>query len=227
MTARQSSARGSRYSQKNAITLHIAYEGAVDEADYFKALPQRIPKRYQGLLKIVPIEKSSTDAAPQKVRDDIFAYLKMHNLKTRELKSHNPRDIVFMVIDKDHHFNGSHARENLNAIKECEQKGIRVLCSVPCFELWLLLHYIDVASETEAFKTKLLNNQRTFSKKTLKEHRKGEPFLAMLAKTQTALKHEKKLNNLAAHPNTLVPDELVSKVGTIFDTIKENTGVEI
>ncbi|WP_439147040.1 RloB family protein [Vibrio sp.] len=232
MSARQSSrVRGSKYKQsqtKKAITIHIAYEGAVDEAEYFEQLPSQIFKRYRGLFKIIPIEKSSTDAAPQKVRDDIFAYL--DEKKIRGLKNKNSSDIVFMVIDRDDHFNNTHAQENIAAINECVDKGVIVLCTVPCFELWLILHYLDVSKETDDFKTKLLENRKTkgstFSKRTMRRLRGGEEFSSMQAKTQVALDNEKALNLLSKNSKSLVPSDLNSRVGVIFKYI-EDLGVEL
>lgn len=232
MTVRRSAVRrGSQYTQaqlKKAVTIHIAYEGAVDEAEYFASLPNQIARRYQGLLKIIPITKSSTDAAPQKVRDDIINYMAKQGIS--RLKNTNSSDIIFMVIDKDNHFEGTHAQKNIEAINECIDKGIKVLCTAPCFELWLILHYLDVATCDASYKRDLLlnnkKNNRTFSKRAIKELRKGESFNDMQKKTLIALDNEAKLNSLAKSPKLRVPSELVSQVGDIFRTI-DDIGAEM
>ncbi len=231
MSARQSTPRGgSRYQQsveRKAITIHIAYEGAVDEAKYFEELQDKVLKRYKGLLKIIPVNKSSTDAQPSKVYDDLSNYLEKNKIN---LNRKNSRDIAFLVIDKDRHFNDTHAKDNVAAIRSCRDKGIIVLCSNPCFELWLLCHYIDVSKKADSYKELAITNKkengRTFMKKEVSYYRKGEPFSDLISKTNTALNNEYNLSIQAKNPNSDIPDELVSKVGKIYLTIKE-LGIEL
>ena len=127
MAFKRSKPKGSKYQQKiDAVTLHVAYEGAQDEADYFEQLAKSIPKRYLSLLKLVPVKKSSTASAPSKVYDDLCAHLQSNNIN---LNASN--DIAFMVIDRDHHFSGTHQNETRPTVKACKQRNIQVLCSTP------------------------------------------------------------------------------------------------
>ncbi len=52
-------------------------------------------------------------------------------------------DERWMLLDTDHYDKGTHLQEFTRIIKEATEKGIAVALSKPCFELWLLLHYVD------------------------------------------------------------------------------------
>jgi len=51
--------------------------------------------------------------------------------------SFEENDEVWAVFDRDEHPNFN------SAVNDCEQNGIGVARSNPCFELWLILHYED------------------------------------------------------------------------------------
>jgi hypothetical protein len=55
-------------------------------------------------------------------------------------------DERWMLLDTDHVTQGTHLRGFLGALREAENKGVKVALSKPCFELWLLLHHVN---ETE------------------------------------------------------------------------------
>ena len=77
MTFSRSKPRGCKYQQKqiDPVNIHIAFEGAEDEAEYFNALKHAIPKQFAQLLELVVVNKSSTASAPVKVYEDIAAHL--------------------------------------------------------------------------------------------------------------------------------------------------------
>jgi len=53
-------------------------------------------------------------------------------------------DELWMCIDADHWIRGNHQRELSQVLQECRNKGYGIAISNPCFEVWLLLHFIDV-----------------------------------------------------------------------------------
>lgn len=62
--------------------------------------------------------------------------------KSREEKNqNNPFDEVYCVFDKDSHSNYKEAISDIEAVRDKETKFIAIT-SVPCFEYWLLLHFI-------------------------------------------------------------------------------------
>ncbi|MHB0955921.1 MAG: RloB family protein [Pirellulaceae bacterium] len=56
-------------------------------------------------------------------------------------------DELWVCIDTDHWVKGSHLKNLTRVLQQCRQKNYRVAISNPCFELWLLLHFCDCATE--------------------------------------------------------------------------------
>jgi hypothetical protein len=57
--------------------------------------------------------------------------------------THEDDDELWMVLDTDHYIHGNHQKEFYRALEEAERQNVKVALSRPCFELWLLLHYVD------------------------------------------------------------------------------------
>lgn len=55
-------------------------------------------------------------------------------------------DQRWLVLDTDHYASGSHLKSLKNAIRRAKQHGVRIAMSKPCFETWLLLHYVSASS---------------------------------------------------------------------------------
>jgi hypothetical protein len=58
-------------------------------------------------------------------------------------------DELWMLLDTDHCTKPDHIRTFQQALKEAREKGVKVALSMPCFELWLLLHHTGEASVAE------------------------------------------------------------------------------
>lgn len=70
-------------------------------------------------------------------------------LNRLEKVDHETEDERWMLLDTDHYTSGTHVKEFSRIIKEAREKRIFVALSKPCFELWLLLHYVDKDTVTE------------------------------------------------------------------------------
>jgi hypothetical protein len=58
-------------------------------------------------------------------------------------------DELWMLLDTDHCTEPDHIRTFQRALKEAREKGVKLALSMPCFELWLLLHGSGEASVGE------------------------------------------------------------------------------
>ena len=113
----------------------IACEGAKTEPLYFNDIRRqnRIPSAH---IHIVPAD--GTD--PARVVD----------FTERKFKETREWDLVYAVFDRDDHASYARAIARATALDgrlfNDERKAVRfhAIPSVPCFELWLLLHYDDV-----------------------------------------------------------------------------------
>jgi len=59
---------------------------------------------------------------------------------------HEPDDELWMLLDTDHCTRGSHLQGFVKALRDADDKNVKVALSKPCFEFWLLLHHLDEAA---------------------------------------------------------------------------------
>ena len=93
------------------------------------------PKQYFGAFKlsrlhihVVPTQDGTSSAE--------------HVLKRLLEYKHEEGDERWMLLDTDHYTRREHQKSFRRAIKEAEEKDVRVALSRPCFEFWLLLHHL-------------------------------------------------------------------------------------
>lgn len=170
--------------RENTRTAHarilIVCEGEKTEPNYFEAIRQKLR------LPSVDIRvmQSSFGTAPKQVVDCA--------LETLE-KEEYERDFVFCVFDQDSHHSFVEAiqqAETINKSLQDSRKAVvfRAIPSVPCFEIWLLMHYIPVTREIE----------RTEVSRKLKEHLRGYKKACDFAYERTAHLVETAFQNAAA-----------------------------
>ncbi|MGB5232290.1 MAG: RloB family protein [Desulfoprunum sp.] len=122
----------------------IVCEGEKTEPLYFK----EIRHEYRLSTANVQVWPSSSGTDPLNVVD--YAALLFN--KGDRAKQIQPRafDLLFAVFDRDEHTTFNQALERAKALDGRlkndlgEPVSFRAIASVPCFELWLLLHFDDV-----------------------------------------------------------------------------------
>ena len=126
-------------------------------------------------------------------------------------------DEKWIIIDRDEvEFKGKgfggHSHENFdNAIKTAAENGISIVCSNPCFELWIVLHfeYFQSAASRDFVQTKaknLLNSvldKNNQLKKVDEMKSLKDLYLLLKDRTETARKNAEKLAvNEKENPST-------------------------
>ena len=92
----------------------------------------------------------------------------------RQIGRNNESDVFAVVIDRD---KKSHSRQVLEEIMAaCQNRKILFCLSNPCFELWLLLHRLDVSGLSEEEKEKILDNRSVGEKHTYLSKKISEIF---------------------------------------------------
>lgn len=56
-------------------------------------------------------------------------------------------DKFWLVCDTDHWIEPNHIKNLVEVVRLCNQKGIEVAVSNPCFDIWLLLHFREYPTE--------------------------------------------------------------------------------
>lgn len=126
--------RRKNYSREKRRRLLVVTEGEVTEPMYFEHLRQLF-----GLTSVDVDVCGDCDSSPI----DVVRYAK----NRAELEGHweaGGYDQVYCVFDRDNHESFERAKSeiyNLNKSNRFPAKRIDCICSFPCFEYWLLLHF--------------------------------------------------------------------------------------
>lgn len=142
---RKSLERGEPF--RDSTLVLVATEGAQTEKRYFDRLTSR--KVFgTSRLRVDVVSNSEGQSDPRHVLENLKRLTKRYQL--------GEGDVAYLVIDRDH-WTQSHLAE---VASECEKCGFQLIVSNPCFELWFLLHRVDVSSLSAANRRSLLENKR-------------------------------------------------------------------
>lgn len=123
----------SRYSRatrsRRSSLIYVAAEGAITEKQYFEGV---INKIRNSRVKVRFLDRiSSGESCPVRVVEHVSKYKKSIGA--------NQEDIFWVVVDAD----GPHERKLAEAARLCKQKKYLLAVSNPCFEFWILMHYVN------------------------------------------------------------------------------------
>lgn len=88
-------------------------------------------------FKVLPTEEGYS--SPQAVVERLNRY--------RVEEQIGDEDELWICIDADHWIRGSHQRELAEVLRQCRSNGYGVAISNPCFEVWLLMHFVTIDDE--------------------------------------------------------------------------------
>jgi hypothetical protein len=86
------------------------------------------------------LETDHGKSSPSHVMERMEQYLKEYNV--------GEGDQLWLVCDTDHWIGSNHIQNLVEVVRRCRQKGIFVALSNPCFDVWLLLHFDELPTET-------------------------------------------------------------------------------
>lgn len=134
-------------------------------------------------------------------------------------------DRVYCVFDKDAHPN---YQEAINKIKQLStgknKKPFFAVCSVPCFEYWLLLHFVYTTQPFSASgKNSIADNVVKELKIYIPTYEKGQNdiFVLLQDKLNFAIKNAKKANQESAENDTDNPSTDIVELVEYLVSLKE------
>jgi hypothetical protein len=211
----------SKYLRKSKKTnpyrkIVIAMEGIVSEPNYFCAIRD---KYRTNRLEILPLSrKAQGESAPNHVIKNLNHYCRNHTCERG--------DEYWMVIDKDRW-----TEANLSIVaQQCASKGYHLALSNPCFELWLILHYLDIATLSDAIRQDLVSTSGTQSYwANMPVAGNSNRWEEMASLLPVAIQNGVKLDTA---PNERWPNSLATRVHLLAQTIldefkKTDEGKEI
>lgn len=163
--------RERREAFRDARLIVIASEGKDTERIYFKALAKEYtnPRVHVHILKRSEDEKNNS--SPEHVLEQLNEYKCQYELEAD--------DELWLVTDKDHWTEAMLSR----VATECMQDvSMHMALSNPCFELWLLLHLVDVSSLTPEEQLLWMENRR--------KSKSSNPYLKVLLRQKMGSYHE-------------------------------------
>lgn len=163
--------RERREAFRDARLIVIASEGKDTERIYFKALAKEYtnPRVHVHILKRSEDEKNNS--SPEHVLEQLNEYKCQYELEAD--------DELWLVTDKDHWTEAMLSR----VATECMQDvSMHMALSNPCFELWLLLHLVDVSSLTPEEQRLWIENRR--------KSKSSNPYLKVLLRQKLGSYHE-------------------------------------
>jgi hypothetical protein len=128
MARRHRSLKRKRSSRNPKAKIIIVSEGRLTEPDYFYALA-----RACGALVSFDVILERGAGVPLSVVEKAIETFR----RSQRLTSFGRNDTIWAVFDRDEH---PHFE---TAIERAKAAGVKPIISIPCFELWLVLHFIE------------------------------------------------------------------------------------
>ena len=198
---------------RDASIIVVACEDTHAVKQYFARFRTR---RIQ--YKVLPTEDSRS--SPRAVIERLDKY-------KREFATEE-NDELWVCIDVDHWGSGTHQKMLAQVLRECRQKGYRVAISNPCFEVWLLLHFIElseVASCTDgADQAKCLPFENAIRDKAGGYNKSNITALSLSPSQVTDACSRAKANDLAAGD---IPNCPGSRVYLLLDTLIARDSIDL
>ncbi len=180
----------------------LAYEGEKTEPSYFNGLRGSDLFNDSGIIEIISLVRSNRSGTdPFSVK----SLLKVAK-STFRFKS---TDEFWLVVDRDH-WETKHKHSFDQIISECEIEGnFFMALSNPCFEIWIILHFVDPSSWDDEQIALIYKNEKIGGKNYLskyistvlgKGYGKTPPILEMLPFTRLAIDRAKMIDKIGEYP---------------------------
>ncbi len=194
--------QGSKYARKSKVRepklFVIATEGEKTEAIYFEALKEKLRNNR---MQILILQTKDGKSSPR----DVFE--RLSKIKKNDTIDAD-YDELWMVCDIDY-WQPKMLKE---IFRECKKKNINTAFSNPKFELWLLLHFIDVNNYNQHKQMQLMkkNQLELALKKYLVGYDHSRYSTIKLMENVDAAIENARLSD--KHPNKDWPENLETKV---------------
>ncbi len=199
-------------------TVLIVSEGGKTEPNYFKDLCGNGPHGLRLSSVNIIVDKESGGRNPGK----LYQYAK----EKRDNDDEYDYDHVYIVFDKDNH---KHFEKTIDEIRrsESDKPKYHAIYSIPCFEIWLLLHFKYSAKPyRKSVKKSACACVIADLKKYIPDYEKSQKgiYAATADKLDTAIKHAKKLEKEKNKVGT--KDSSVTTVYRLIEFLRNIKGTE-
>lgn len=138
----------------------IVCEGEKTEPNYFRALIDDFRLNTANVV----VAKNIGGSSPRAIVD--FAL--------KEYRKEKEYDRVYCVFDKDRHTTYDNAQDRIRRAKLGKGHSIIAIASVPCFEFWLLLHFVYTTKQFDIGHGSICANTIADLKRHIPNYAKGD-----------------------------------------------------
>lgn len=198
----------------------IVCEGGKTEPNYFRELCADLRLR----TARVRVEPGVLGSSPSRVVE--YA----ENLFNQDALGGDPFDKVFCVFDRDRHGDFFPAVKHIEQLS-AKQKPFEASVSVPCFEYWLLLHFVNTRQAFHPAGKKSVCDSviRELRKQPdFKQYSKGWKDIYSIVKnnTGTAINHAEQAEKDAKNTGEDNPSTRVHHLVALLQKLADNTASE-
>lgn len=176
--------RGSR--SINPGNFIIAAEG-LDELAYLSALKLLIPKRYSSYYRILLVTRDVHHSSIAQSFESLVTFIDKHHqglLKGAQINK-------YLIFDFDKNFSTNHAANTWSIITQSRQHGIKLICSKPCFEIWLILHFLNILTVSPEELQLISDNRANYIKQKLHQVRNSREISDIVKDYKLALENSR------------------------------------
>lgn len=136
----------------------LSFEGKRSEPKYFEDLRKSTYFNNSGLIETIPLKRTTNRGSNPL---DVKKLLKEAKAEFNFKKT----DEFWLIIDRDH-WETIHKIDFPTLVLDCKkEENFFLAMSNPCFEIWLIMHLIDINDYTQQEKKALMENVKISAKK--------------------------------------------------------------
>lgn len=200
-------------SETPARLIIISCEGCVTEPEYFNTVSKKLDDHISSIVKVEIVDKETTASEPKDILNNLNSYIDKYGCN-------NKYDSVWLVCDRE---KVEARRRNIEAIKpECDEGGFKIALSNPTFELWLLMHLVDISNYDEV---EIFENKKVFKSKSSRRYLDKE--LSNLLGNGFNKKVGRFNQDIVSFENIMRAMSQASLFSTEFDDILDNIGTNL
>jgi hypothetical protein len=183
----------------------IVCEGEKTEPNYFRALIDDFKLNTANVV----VAKNIAGSSPKSIVD--FAL--------KEYRKDKEYDRVYCVFDKDRHTTYDTALDRIRRTRLANGHSIDAITSVPCFEFWLLLHFVRTTKQFDTSPGSICANVIRDLKSHIPGYAKGHVDIYQITKdkTDTAVSYSQQV---VAHCQTAGTDMPSTKMHEIVEYLR-------
>ncbi|MCK5799606.1 MAG: RloB domain-containing protein [Deltaproteobacteria bacterium] len=207
--------RGKRNKRQASPVVLFVCEGKETEQNYLKGFQRAHRIQSERFLIHGPEKSNHTDPA------GIVSHARTQNARAATRARGYALDAIFCVFDRDRHDSFDEASRN------AKKHGLELARSVPCFELWLLLHFKDQHAHIEGGQVQ----SELKAPECLPSYAKNMTGLFEFLKEHEAIattraeglreEHLRASRSVSSNPSTEI-DQLLARLRELFDVSEKD-----